>query len=149
MECSALLGVPWGVVVKEPAQPLRCLVECYVIRAKMCVCTFFVVVYTYICACGSHVFTFSVLLFYKFTKPCGITCTSLKKKACRVKVTANVRAARINMWMFGVVFVPACRLSGTGIVLSGFVYATMMRVELLLGNTVKCARLLSACTGCV
>lgn len=54
------------------------------------------------------------------------------------------------MWMFGVVFVPVCKLSGTGIVLRGFVYATMMmRIELLLGNTVKCVRLLSACTGCV
>lgn len=67
-----------------------------------------------------------------------------------MKVTANVRAARINMWMFGVVFVPACRLSGTGIVLSGFVYATMMmRVELLLGNTVKCALIVSLYWMCV
>lgn len=41
VECCALLGVPRGVVVKEPTQPLRCLVECYVICAKMCVCTFF------------------------------------------------------------------------------------------------------------
>lgn len=68
VECCALLGVPRGVVVKEPAQPLRCLVECYVICAKMCVCTFFLFTR------ADH--TSLRLLFYKFTKPYGITCTS-------------------------------------------------------------------------
>lgn len=149
VECCALLGVPRGVVVKEPAQPLRCLVECYVICAKMCVCTFFFCLHVYLCVRITRLYV-QCVTFLQVHKALWNNMYQLKKKACRVKVTANVRAVRINMWMFGVVFVPVCKLSGTGIVSSGFVYATMMmRIELLLGNTVKCVRLLSACTGCV
>lgn len=122
-------------------------VLCYMCK-NVCV-YFFFCLHVYLCVRITRLYV-QCVTFLQVHKALWNNMYQLKKKACRVKVTANVRAVRINMWMFGVVFVPVCKLSGTGIVSSGFVYATMMmRIELLLGNTVKCVRLLSACTGCV
>lgn len=116
---------------------------------QKCVCVLLFCLHVYLCVRITRLYV-QCVTFLQVHKALWNNMYQLKKKACRVKVTANVRAVRLNMWMFGVVFVPVCKLSGTGIVLRGFVYATMMmRIELLLGNTVKCVRLLSACTGCV